>query len=135
MGLLYTTTKSKKKQNKKPGWKKEAEEYAAWVAKHSPNPKLQKELKKKADEKLSLTSLSKAPRVTQAAKSVITPPVVEKKIHDPRVLYKDDPEMLEREFAARERKFTTAPIYNKGGDVYVTDEMMKDITAGTTRRR
>jgi 4-hydroxy-L-threonine phosphate dehydrogenase PdxA len=134
MSLIYTAVKSKKKQNKKPGWKKEAEEYAAWIAKHAPNPKLQKELQK-ADKKLSTVSLTKQPRITKEAKSVQTAPIIERKIHDPRVMYKDDPEMLERELKARERKFTAAPIYNKGGDVLVTDEMMKDIMAGVTRRR
>lgn len=56
-------------------------------------------------------------------------------MHDPRVLYKDNPEMLERELKARERKFMTAPAYNKGGDMLVTPEMMKDIMAGGGRRR
>jgi 4-hydroxy-L-threonine phosphate dehydrogenase PdxA len=134
MGLLYTSIKSKKKQPKKVGWKKEAEDYAAWLEKHKPNPKLQKELKESA-KTLSLSSFNNSPRTTKTARSVFTPPIVEQKIHDPRVKYKDDPEMLERELKARERKFTTAPIYNKGGDVLVTDEMMKDISSGITRRR
>jgi len=135
MALIYTGTKAKKPTKKKPGWKKEAEEYAAWEAKHKPNPKLQAVLRKKQAEPLKL-DLGKSPRqVQQNLNSVKTPPKKEVVVHDPRVLYKDDPEMLERELKAKERKFTTAPIYNKGGDVYVTDEMMKDITSGTTRRR
>jgi hypothetical protein len=135
MSLLYTNTRNKKKVNKKPGWKKEAEEYAAWEEKHKPNLKLQTELKKKNNEPLKL-NLGSSPRHVQTqARSVFTPPTKQVVVHDPRVLYKDDPEMLEREQKARERKFTAAPIYNKGGDVYVTDEMMKDITSGTTRRR
>lgn len=58
-----------------------------------------------------------------------------KPVHRPEIMYKDDPEMLKRELKARERKFATAPAYNKGGAVLVTDEMMKDIAAGKTRRR
>lgn len=135
MGLHYTVTRSQVKSKKKPGWKKEAEDYAAWEAKHKPNPKLQAALKRKQEESLSLKSLSQSPRVVQEVRSLQTAPIVMEKIHDPRVLYKDDPELLERELKARERKFTAAPIYNKGGDVLVTDEMMKDITAGVTRRR
>lgn len=133
MGLHYTATKSKVKAKKKPGWQKEEEEYKAWMAKHSPNPKLQKELKKNdgLDYKLSVP----VGRETKKIPSIQSYGKLEVPIHDPRVLYKDDPEMLERELKARERKFTSAPIYNKGGDVYVTDEMMKDITAGSTRRR
>ena len=34
MALLYVGTKSAKKQNKKVGWKKELEEYEAWLKKH-----------------------------------------------------------------------------------------------------
>jgi len=135
MGLLYTSTKSKKATKKKPGWKKEAEEYAAWEAKHAANPKLAKGLRKSASQPLSLKSFAISPRQVPQPKSVQTAPVKEEVIHDPRVLYKDDPEMLERELKARERKFNAAPIYNKGGDVLITDEMMRDITAGVTRRR
>lgn len=29
----------------------------------------------------------------------------------------------------------TAPLYNKGGPMYVSDEDMKDVKAGLTRRR
>lgn len=130
MGIHYTATKSKVKAKKKIGWQKEAEDYAAWQAKHAPNPKLQQELKAKSFS-YQLTS----PRQTERLPSKATGIVRANVIHDPRVLYKEDPEMLERELKARERKYTTAPIYNKGGDVLVTDEMMKDITAGATRRR
>lgn len=136
MGLHYVGTKSKVKAKKKVGWQKEEDEYKAWMAKHSPNPKLEKELKKNTtlEYKLS-TPVGRAPKIEWRTLEVKFPDKEDPIIHDPRVLYKDDPEMLERELKARERKFTTAPIYNKGGDVYVTDEMMKDITAGTTRRR
>lgn len=130
MGLHYTTTKSKVKAKKKVGWQKEQAEYEAWKAKHAPNQQLQKELKATGFS-YQLTS----PRQTERLPSKATGTVQAKHIHDPRVLYKEDPEMLERELKARERKYTAAPIYNKGGDVLVTEEMMKDITAGATRRR
>ena len=58
-----------------------------------------------------------------------------KKVPRPEIQYKEDPELLARELKARERKFTTAPAYNKGNAVLITDEMLKDITAGKTRRR
>lgn len=133
MALIYTPNKGKKPAKKKPGWQKEEAEYKAWQAKHAPNPKLQKELQK-ADKKLSLSGFGASPRPTTTPPSRTTP-AVKSEVLDPRVKYKENPEMLERELAARERKFTTAPIYNKGGDVLVTDEMMKDITSGKTRRR
>lgn len=133
--MIYTGTKPIAKVKKKPGWRQAQAEHEEWLAKHKPNTKLEAELNRAAQQPLTLKGFSQSPRQTQATRSVQTSPVVPQTIHDPRVLYKNDPEMLERELKARERKFTTAPIYNKGGDVYVTDEMMKDITAGTTRRR
>jgi hypothetical protein len=136
MGLVYAPNSSKKlKVKKKAGWKKEAEEYAAWQEKHKANPKLLKELKE-SSRTLKL-DLGKSPRIVkqQEAKSVMTPPKKQEIVHDPRVLYKDNEEMLERELAARERKFNAGPIYNKGNDVLITDEMMKDIRSGKTRRR
>jgi len=53
----------------------------------------------------------------------------------PEIMYKGNDEMIEREKEARARKFATAPAYNKGAAQLVTDEMMRDITAGKTRRR
>jgi len=58
-----------------------------------------------------------------------------KKVHRPEIVYKDNPEMLERELKARERKFAVAPAYNKGGDQLLTEQGMKDLIAGGTRRR
>lgn len=34
MKLIYTSTKSKSKTKKKPGWQKEQAEYEAWLKKH-----------------------------------------------------------------------------------------------------
>ena len=127
--MIYSPQKSKVKAKKKPGWKKEEEEYKAWLSKwQKPSDK-----KKITASKLEY-SLSQGTRPTRIIQSKTTP-LVQEKVLAPQVQYKENPEMLERELKARERKFTTAPIYNKGGNVLVTDEMMKDITAGTTRRR
>lgn len=150
MALIYVGTKSAKKQNKKAGWKKEQEEYEAWLAKHGVEPKSKKHTSKSS--KVVVTrpvsspylqqqtiikqrmELEKAQSQKKFSEKLVEPPK-EVKIHDPRVLYKDNPEMLERELKARERKFLTAPAYNKGGDMLVTPELMKDIVAGGTRRR
>lgn len=35
----------------------------------------------------------------------------------------------------REKMARTGPVYNKGGSVYLTDELLKDVQAGNTRRR
>lgn len=153
MALIYAGTKSAKKQNKKAGWKKEQEEYEAWLKKHG----------------VDTSKKSKSTRAKTSSKVVVSRPVnssysqqqalvksrlaeekvnrekllaqkyevekVEPKIHDPRVLYKDNPEMLERELKARERKFITAPAFNKGAAMLVTPDMMNDIMTGGGRRR
>lgn len=49
------------------------------------------------------------------------------------------PEMEARERAAQlereAKKKRTAPVYNKGGYQYLTDDMIEDMKAGTLRRR
>lgn len=141
--MIYAGGSSKTKAKKKPGWEKAAAEEAAWLAKIN---------------SMSLGAKSYGGKAKKPAKSIVVntdvPTVVrtdrnaqfnisskgaysieESKKVSAEVLYKDNPEMLEREREARERRFATAPAYNKGGDVLVTDEMMRDISAGLTRRR
>lgn len=130
MAIIYTGTRPLKKPKKKPGWQEERERYLEWLSQWQSN-----------EEKYAFKPLTpKAPvvdpsRSTRHIPSVKTAPIVKEVIHDPRVRYKDDPELVERELKARERKFTAAPIYNKGGDMLITDEMMKDIMSGASRRR
>jgi hypothetical protein len=129
MTIIYTGTRPLKKPKKKPGWQEEQREYKEWLAKHKPAVLTAKPLKQKPTMVIDPARLirhpSLGPGVGHAGKQYI----------DPRIQYRDDPEMLERELAARERKFTAAPLYNKGADQLVTDEMMKDIISGATRRR
>jgi hypothetical protein len=137
MGLIKIYQGKSKGAKKKPGWQKEQQEYQEW-------------LKRVNSMTLGVTKPKK--KTTRKIDPVVRGPVIDqsripsqphstsfgngtKEVLRPEILYKDDPEMLARELAARERKFATAPAYNKGGDVLVTDEMMKDITAGRTRRR
>lgn len=142
MAIIYTNTKPSKPTKKKPGWKKEQEEYEAWLAKHQSTQKQSKKLKDtktspslKRSTQLSTLVLERL-NFSASTPSKINPSTNQPvKIHDPKVLYKDNPEMLERELKARERKFPTAPAYNKGGDILLTPELMKDIQAGGTRRR
>ena len=126
--IIHSNNKPSKKANKKPGWKQEAAEYAAWLDKHKSSAKI-------AKKKLSKLNLPSLPE--KQGRSMLHETPVDKtiKIINPELLYKDDPEMLARELKARERKFNTAPVYNKGGDVYITDEMMKDVMSGANRRR
>lgn len=140
MSIIKIYQTKSKQAKKKPGWKQQEAEYQAWLNKVNSQ---------------TLFSKGSIPKMKSGANVnlIVSGPVVEKdrlqKHHSkstpggsgtkpvarPEITYKDNPEMLERELKARERKFNTAPAYNKGGDVYITDEMMKDITAGKTRRR
>lgn len=136
MGLIKIYER-KGKTKRKPGWQQQEKEYAEWLAKVN-------------SMTLGVTKPKK--KTTKRIDPVVKGPVIDndripnlphsdsfgngtKDVPRPEILYKDDPEMLARELKARERKFSTAPAYNKGGDVLITDEMMKDITAGRTRRR
>ena len=141
MALVYTNQKSKK-QNKKPGWQQAEAEYAAWLAKVNgttlftpgSKPKMQKSAKKievvVTGPVIDKSRLTKGKSLGEMVPKGGTIPY-----EDPRITYKDNPEMLARELKARERKFATAPAYNKGAPQYISEDMMKDITAGTTRRR
>jgi hypothetical protein len=133
MALIYSGTKPIKKPKRKPGWQEVERQHAEWLAKW----KKPGDGKKPSFKPLQAPKLVIDPsRSTRNIPSVHTsPPQREVPIHDPRVLYKENPELAERELKARERRFITAPVYNKGGDVLITDEMLKDIMSGATRRR
>lgn len=138
MGMIKIYQGKSKPAKKKPGWQQKEAEYQAW-------------LKSVQTMSSGITKPKKA--ATKRVEVVVSGPVIAverlqkghslqtfggagtKPVNRPEIMYKDDPEMLARELKARERKFATAPAYNKGGDVLITDEMMKDITAGKTRRR
>ena len=129
MAIIYAGTKPLKKPKRKPGWQEEQRQYQEWLAKHKPTCLTAKPLKQKPTIVIDPARLVRPPSLGPGVGSA------GKKYLDPRVQYKDEPELAERELKARERKFTTAPLYNKGGDMLVTDEMLKDIMSGATRRR
>jgi hypothetical protein len=57
-----------------------------------------------------------------------------KTVARPELQYAEDPEMLARELAARERKFNVAPAYNKGNDVYVSEDELQALLSSNKRR-
>lgn len=142
MGIIRIYGKGKPAK-KKAGWEKEQAEHEAWLKKINSmslfdNKKPTKATAKKINPVVNTT----VPTITEDRKKAFALPSKQTtiigggvKYVSPEVQYKDDPEMLARELEARKRKFATAPAYNKGGDVLMTDEMMKDVTAGLTRRR
>lgn len=141
MGMIKIYQGKSKPAKKKPGWQKQEAEYQAWLT--SVN----------SQTLFNPAAKPKTRPTTKVIDPVVKGPVIDparlqrpnslnsfggagtKPVARPDIVYKDDPKMLERELKARERKFATAPAYNKGGAVLVTDEMMKDIMAGKTRRR
>lgn len=141
MGIIFTHQKSKPK--KKPGWQQSAAEYDAWlksVGSLSTNFSAKNRGPTKPVKKPTKVTKPVTPTPAQPLNfAPVSPDAFKgggtKKVHRPEITYRDNPELLERELKARERKFPTAPAYNKGGAVLVTEEMMKDIASGATRRR
>lgn len=139
MGMIRIYQGKSKPAKKKPGWQKAEAEYAAWEAKlasqtlfGSSKPKMKPAIKKidpvvrgpVLDKDRLVKGKSLGTIVTGGTKQVVRP----------EILYKDNPEMLERELAARSRKFNVAPAYNKGGDVFVTEEELANQLRGNKRR-
>lgn len=132
--IKITERSAKSKQKKKPGWQQREAEHAAWLAKVN-----------------SMTFSSRAPRIVKkVVDPVVKQPTVRKQDHvpslstpggstgrvvnSPEILYADNAELLERERAARARKFNVAPAYNKGADQLVTEEELA-ATLRTNKRR
>jgi len=134
MGMIKIYARSSK-QKRKPGWQQTLQQEAEWLA--SINSM------KLAPGKTPVTKRSsgnvRLPKPTPA--EVLAPLKAKyvvgggtKEVLRPEITYKDDPEMLARELAARQIKHNTAPAYNKGGDVYVTQEELQRQLAGNKRR-
>jgi len=136
MALIKIYQGKSKPANKKPGWQKEAAEHAEWLAKVNSMTSgirstwkgaalaKESERKKKLSPAEALAPLKAAFVTDQGTKAVARP----------EHLYRDDPEMLERERIARERKFNVAPAYNKGADQLVTEEELANLLRSNKRR-
>lgn len=129
MTIIYTGTKPLKKPKRKAGWQEEQRQYQEWLAKYRPAAVTAKPLKPKTTIVIDPDRLKRPPSLGPGVG------YAGKKYVDPRVQYRDDPEMVERELKARERKFTAAPIYNKGPAQYVSEDVLKDMKAGLLKRR
>lgn len=133
MGMIRVVERSKPKR--KPGWAQKQAEYDAWLAKvnsMSTGFSRAKALPKKplAEKTTPTTTVSTfAPKSFEAFKGGGTV-----KVHRPEIEYADDPEMMQREIAARQRKFNVAPAYNKGPTIYVSEDEITDQLVGGRRR-
>lgn len=139
MGMIKIYQGKSKPAKKKPGWQQREAEEAAWL---------------KGLQSMTLSpKKANRPKVTKVIQVVVpnTPVVSQdrlnrppslgsfggagtKPVARPDIMYKDDPELLARELAARERKFNVAPAYNKGGDQFVTEEELENQLRGNKRR-
>ncbi len=140
MGMIKIYQGKGKPAKKKPGWQQQQAEYEAWLKKIQ-----------------SMSSGISKPKTkvspTKLVKVVVEGPVIDesrlikhkslqttggagtKPVHRPEIMYKDNPELIEREIKARERKFATAPAYNKGPAQFVSEDMDADMKKGLLRRR
>jgi hypothetical protein len=131
MALIYTHQRSKK-QARKPGWRQAEAEYQEW-------------LRQVGSMKTNFSARNRG-KVTPVVKPVVELPPQKKPVDieafrggtkpvvRPELLYRDNPELLERELRARERKFNVAPAYNKGAAQFVSEDELKN-TLSTNKRR
>jgi hypothetical protein len=137
---LIRIYQGKSKPKRKPGWQKAEAEHAAWLARVQSTTLFNPHAKPKMQAaKTKIDPVVRAPVVSpnrlQRGHSLGTfGGTAGKPVARPDILYKEDPELLARELKARERKFNVAPAYNKGGDVFVTEEELVKQLSGNKRR-
>jgi hypothetical protein len=143
MGMIKIYAGKSKPAKKKPGWKEAEAEHQAWLKSVNSMSSgflsgIQSKGRGLRGKKIDpvVVPVANARGAAPVGRSLATPGgSTGTRYVAPEVLYKESPEMLQRELAARERKFNAAPAYNKGGDVLMTDDMMADMMAGKLRRR
>lgn len=135
MGLIRIHERSGKTK-RKPGWQQRQAEHDAWLSSvrsmttNFSAKNRTKVVKAPVKETTPSTTVSTfLPKSFEAFKGGGTTRVIR-----PEIEYADNPEMLERELRARERRFNVAPAYNKGPDILVTeDEITKQLVGGRRR--
>lgn len=132
MGIIRIYERSGKTK-RQPGWAQKQAEYDAWLAKvNGLKTTFARTPVKKAvvKETTPTTTVSTfRPASFEAFKGGGT-----KAVARPELQYADNPELLERELAARQRKFNVAPAYNKGPTIYVSEEEITNQLVGGRRR-
>lgn len=121
------------KTKRKPGWQQKQAEYDAWLK----------------SVRAQSTSFSRTPPKKAPAKEVSPSTTVStfrpasfdgfkgggtKAVPRPEIMYAGNPEMLERELKARQRKFNSAPAYNKGAAMFVSEEELVETLSSNKRR-
>lgn len=137
MGIIRIYRRSKKAP-KKPGWKQQEQEYRAWLKsvqalKTNFSSRNREPVRTTVERSVPPASIQQPEPIKKGFEAFCGPTT--KPVHRPELMYRDSPELLKRELEARERRFLTAPMYNKGAPQLVTEETLKDIMSGSTRRR
>lgn len=136
--LIYTNSKCKNPK-RKPGWREAAAQEAEWLQQVQ-RLKVFDTTKYKGRVSTPTTRSPVVDGRLPAERPKLGESLPEfggagtKKVPRPEIMYKDDPEMLARELKARERKFNTAPAYNKGGYVMVTEDELTKFLKSNKRR-
>lgn len=131
------------KTKRKPGWQKAEAEHQKWLdsmksmtsGMKSPKPGFTaKTLRTFKPSGVYRTLTDTSAGISQPPKAQFVRDTGTKKVLRPEITYADNPEMLDRELKARERKFNVAPAYNKGNDVFVTEESLQALLSSNKRR-
>jgi hypothetical protein len=128
MSIIYAAAKCKKPK-RKPGWQKAEAEHKAWLKSIQT---MTSGIPKTSVNGVKVNQTLEVPIQPRAARYV--PGVGGKVVPRPELLYRDNPEMLNRELEARARRFNVAPAYNKGNDQFVTEEELVNQLKGNKRR-
>lgn len=132
MGFIRIYEKSSK-QKRKPGWQKDQEQYNHWLRSvlemstgfsSGIRPKNQ-----------STTSKSSAQTNEQKVREArFVQDTGTKHVRRPELQYAHDQELLQRELKALQRKFNSAPAFNKGGSQFVSEEELQMVLSSNKRR-
>lgn len=137
MGFFRVQEKAGKTK-RKPGWQKAQADYEAWLnGVKSQTTSFARTARPVTVKKVSPV-VPQAPIISKDRGKGISlgslPTGGTKPVHRPEILYKDNPEMLERELLARQRKFNAAPAYNKGAAQFVSEEELQNLLSSNKRR-
>jgi hypothetical protein len=139
-----------RKSKSKPESKRAAAaaEYRAWQEKHELEhaakmkrlaPRKETDAEFFAKQAKALEALRRDPVATTLPKPTPAPAKPKRGIDKSDMTLEELDDLRKREEAAaqaiREKMARTGPVYNKGGAVYLSDDLLKDVQAGNTRRR
>jgi hypothetical protein len=140
MGMIKIYQGKSKPAKRKPGWQKAASEYDTWLAKingmslFDPNARPKTQATTKKIDPVVRTPVVSPERLNRGHSLGSFGGTAGKPVARPDILYKEEPELLARELAARSVKHNAAPAYNKGAAQYVSEDELQGQLVGAKRR-